>query len=253
MMNTRDHYDILGVGRDASASEVRARYLVLAKQNHPDLNSGSSSNPREVEARFQQVKHAYESIMKERGEEKGEERRCSSSSSNNNSNNNHHRPGFEEWSTYWQQRIYHHQRRDDERVNINRELFTEYVRMTRGSLSSSSPSSSSSVASFVPGTSDPNGLIFAAQEAALYRFRTVAREERVRHAQAIRLRDALLHGSLKWKSSPSFVRQDVAVLGLTVGIVMWTFFSFKHQVEEASSKTPTKPERRRAQKSSELR
>ncbi len=36
-----DPYKILGVGRDASAEQIRAAYRKLAKQHHPDLNPGN--------------------------------------------------------------------------------------------------------------------------------------------------------------------------------------------------------------------
>jgi hypothetical protein len=50
-------YDILGVRRDASWAEIRAAYLKLAKQWHPDRNP---DNAAEAERRFKEIAHAYE-------------------------------------------------------------------------------------------------------------------------------------------------------------------------------------------------
>jgi curved DNA-binding protein CbpA len=53
-MNSIDHYTLLGVQSDASASEIRRAYRRLARQHHPDLN------PRpDGPERFAEVAHAY--------------------------------------------------------------------------------------------------------------------------------------------------------------------------------------------------
>ena len=49
-------YQVLGVGKDASADEIRKAYRKLAKQLHPDLNPGKP----EAEARFKAVTAAYD-------------------------------------------------------------------------------------------------------------------------------------------------------------------------------------------------
>lgn len=51
-----DHYDILGVRRDAGADEIKRAYRQLARRYHPDANPG---DPDAVD-HFKQVNHAYE-------------------------------------------------------------------------------------------------------------------------------------------------------------------------------------------------
>ncbi len=55
-MPEQDPYERLGVGRTASADEIRRAYRKLAKQNHPDLNPGD----RAAEERFKSISAAYE-------------------------------------------------------------------------------------------------------------------------------------------------------------------------------------------------
>jgi len=50
-----DHYEILGVGRDASADDIKRAYRRLARELHPDTNPDPGA-----EARFKDVAHAYE-------------------------------------------------------------------------------------------------------------------------------------------------------------------------------------------------
>ncbi|HEV7372801.1 J domain-containing protein [Arenibaculum sp.] len=51
----RDPYQVLGLGRSASADDVKQAYRRLAKQYHPDLNPGRG----DIEQRFKEVSAAY--------------------------------------------------------------------------------------------------------------------------------------------------------------------------------------------------
>ncbi|UOF88914.1 molecular chaperone DnaJ [Fodinisporobacter ferrooxydans] len=55
-MAKRDYYEVLGVGKEASADEIKKAYRKLAKQYHPDLNQ---NNPQ-AEEKFKEVNEAYE-------------------------------------------------------------------------------------------------------------------------------------------------------------------------------------------------
>jgi molecular chaperone DnaJ len=51
-----DYYETLGVGKSASAEEIRKSYRKLARKFHPDLNPGDKSS----EDRFKNVQEAYD-------------------------------------------------------------------------------------------------------------------------------------------------------------------------------------------------
>src|SRR5262245_31035354 len=53
-------YDVLGVAAGADRAEIRAAYVNLAKQLHPDRNAGSDA----AEQRLREVNQAYE-ILKD--------------------------------------------------------------------------------------------------------------------------------------------------------------------------------------------
>ena len=50
-------YDTLGIGKDASAKELRAAYRRLARQYHPDVNPKNTS---EAESKFKEINEAYQ-------------------------------------------------------------------------------------------------------------------------------------------------------------------------------------------------
>jgi curved DNA-binding protein len=50
-----DYYETLGVGRDASADDIRGAYRRLARENHPDVNKDPDAGRR-----FSEIAEAYE-------------------------------------------------------------------------------------------------------------------------------------------------------------------------------------------------
>ena len=56
----QDFYELLGVGRTASADDIKKAFRKLAMQHHPDRNSGN----KEAERKFKDVNHAYD-ILKD--------------------------------------------------------------------------------------------------------------------------------------------------------------------------------------------
>jgi len=55
-MANRDYYEVLGVGRDATADQIKKAYRGLARKHHPDANPGDKT----AEAKFKEVQNAYD-------------------------------------------------------------------------------------------------------------------------------------------------------------------------------------------------
>ncbi len=55
MADKRDYYEVLGVGKSASDSELKSAYRKLAKKYHPDTNPGD----KEAEVKFKEASEAY--------------------------------------------------------------------------------------------------------------------------------------------------------------------------------------------------
>jgi len=51
----KDYYEILGVGKTASAKELKAAYRRLARKFHPDVNKGD----KQAEERFKEISEAF--------------------------------------------------------------------------------------------------------------------------------------------------------------------------------------------------
>lgn len=52
----RDYYEVLGIGRDATDDEIKKAYRKLAREYHPDKNSGD----KKAEQMFKEASNAYE-------------------------------------------------------------------------------------------------------------------------------------------------------------------------------------------------
>jgi curved DNA-binding protein len=55
-VNTKDYYQVLGIGRNASTDDIKKAYRKLARKFHPDLNPGDKS----AENRFKALQEAYD-------------------------------------------------------------------------------------------------------------------------------------------------------------------------------------------------
>ena len=58
----RDPYKVFDVGKDATPDEIKARYLQLAKQHHPDKNP---NNKKEAGEKFKELGAAYAELKRQ--------------------------------------------------------------------------------------------------------------------------------------------------------------------------------------------
>ncbi|MDO5733952.1 MAG: molecular chaperone DnaJ [Eubacteriales bacterium] len=61
MADKRDYYDVLGVEKTASESDIKKAYWKLAKKYHPDVNPGD----KEAEEKFKEANEAFEVLSNE--------------------------------------------------------------------------------------------------------------------------------------------------------------------------------------------
>lgn len=54
-MDKRDYYDVLGISQNASQSEIKKAFRILARKYHPDVNKTD-----EAEKKFKEINEAYE-------------------------------------------------------------------------------------------------------------------------------------------------------------------------------------------------
>src|SRR5438128_1036807 len=56
-MSEKNFYEVLGVEKNATAEEIKKRFIELAKKYHPDV-----SKEKNAEAKFRSVSEAYETL-----------------------------------------------------------------------------------------------------------------------------------------------------------------------------------------------
>lgn len=61
-MEYKDYYDILGIDKNASNSEIKKEYRKLAKKYHPDLNPDN----KKAQEKFKEINEAYEVLGDEK-------------------------------------------------------------------------------------------------------------------------------------------------------------------------------------------
>lgn len=88
-MSMKDFYEVLGVNRNATASEIKKAYYGLAKQLHPDMNKDDPN----AEKKFQEVSKAYEVLKDDSTREQYDQ--LGHDSFNNMNNGGGGGPGFD--------------------------------------------------------------------------------------------------------------------------------------------------------------
>ena len=61
-MEYKDYYKILGLGKTASADEIKKAYRKLARKHHPDVNP----NDKTAESKFKELQEAYDVLKDEK-------------------------------------------------------------------------------------------------------------------------------------------------------------------------------------------
>ncbi len=62
-----DPYEVFKISNNSTTEEIKKRYRALSKRYHPDSNSPSAST-----SQFQKIQHAYEKLMKEKTNSRGQ-------------------------------------------------------------------------------------------------------------------------------------------------------------------------------------
>ncbi len=57
----RDYYEVLGISKDCTMTEIKQSYRKLARQYHPDVNNGHP----EAEEKFKEISEAYAVLSNE--------------------------------------------------------------------------------------------------------------------------------------------------------------------------------------------
>ena len=56
----KDYYKVLGLTKDASDSQIRKAYKVLALKWHPDKNSQTETQKEQANKKFKEISEAYD-------------------------------------------------------------------------------------------------------------------------------------------------------------------------------------------------
>ena len=67
MKNSQTHYDVLDVGREVSASELKTVYYQLARRYHPDrFRKADAALVSRIESAFARITQAYDTLRDDR-------------------------------------------------------------------------------------------------------------------------------------------------------------------------------------------